>query len=98
MQYRSRSTNGQVCNINIRYYTENMRNRRRENLAKTSSKKSAKSFLAKKSTKLPELSRAAVVNEFKTQRTPNSVLFSFRLGKGLFSEDFILFWDNKVQF
>ncbi len=36
------------------------RNRRRENPAKVTSKKSAKSFLAKKSAKLPELSRAAV--------------------------------------
>jgi hypothetical protein len=41
-------------------FTEHAKPQRRENLAKASSKKSAKSFLAKKSAKLPELSRAAV--------------------------------------
>jgi hypothetical protein len=40
----------------------------------------------------------SVLYVFKTQRTPNSVVFSFRLGKGLFSKDFIRFRDNKVQF
>jgi hypothetical protein len=34
----------------------------------------------------------------KTQRTPNSVVFYFRLGKELYSQDFIRLWDNKLQF
>jgi hypothetical protein len=33
----------------------------------------------------------------KTQRTPNSVVFLFWLGKGLFPQDFSRFWDNKLQ-
>ncbi len=34
----------------------------------------------------------------KTQRTPNFVVFYLRLGKELYSQDFIRFWDNKQQF
>jgi hypothetical protein len=45
----------------IKYYSQTTQNQRRVNLAKASSKKSAKSFMAKKSAKLPELSRAAVL-------------------------------------
>jgi hypothetical protein len=78
----------------IKCFSQITRNRRRENLAKASSKKSANSFLAKKSAKLPELSRPSSRPRlvFNTQRTPNYVVFSFRLGKGVFSQDFISFW------
>jgi hypothetical protein len=44
----------------IKYSSLNTQNQRRENLAKVSSKKSAKSLLAKKSAKLPEFSQSAV--------------------------------------
>ncbi len=66
---------------------------RRKNLAKASSKKSAKSFLAKKSAKLPELSWAAAGLGHQT------LLYSHSgHGKALFSQDIIRLWDNTLNF
>jgi hypothetical protein len=67
-----------------------MRNVSKRKFSKTSCKKSAKEVPGKKSAKRQVLSRTAGGLEyvFKTQRTPNSVVFLIRLGKGLFSQDF----------
>ncbi len=71
----------------MKYYSQNTRNQWRENLAKLQVKKNnAKSFLAKN----PPNCRSSVKQQKATKLC--SVVFSFLLGKGLLSQDFIRFW------
>jgi hypothetical protein len=82
----------------MKYYTQNTRNRRRENLAKLQAKNLPNLFWLRNPPNCPRSSVEHSSPGFKTQRTPNSIVFSFWLGKGLFSQDFTRFWDNKLQF